>query len=622
MVVITMKGKTVILLGILGLLVVSSSLAGMTTVLPAGDPGFPAPSEKGHSVTTSFHFDAVDMSDNGDYIALESGEGRHLAVAPGAPSLPYASTTLHFPLGTTINGVHIKTGEVSTLSLEKKIAPGPSPVLLSHSVQGESREMGPLYKSAELYPSSWVSYRTGAGLAGNERVLFLTLYAYPARYAPARDEMLTVRQVEVTVEVTPPSRPVTLADDYDLLILCPQGWEGDLAPLRDHKESRGLATVVVSLAEVTGGTYFEVQGRDEAEQVKYFIKDAVEQWGITYVLIVGGYDEFPMRKSWVYDESEIGWIDIPIPTDLYYADLYTANGSFSSWDTNNNGYFGELDRPGEEERLYDEVDLYPDVYIGRLACESQQSVATVADKIITYENTASGSRWFNRVLLVAGDTSPNDGYGDVDEGIILTEESLQHLDGFTPLRLYPGRLIPQLKLNPFTISAGLTLGVGLSHFAGHGNMVAWSTHPHGDPDTWVGQYGNSVIATLNNGHRLPVIRIGACLCGALDYSRDSCFAWAFVKQEGGGAIATVASTRLSWGYIGEYVNRGLGGYHGVLFFKGYEEGTTPARMLASAQNEYLNTIHMPLEARSKYDYKTVEEYILFGDPSLKIGGYP
>lgn len=617
-----MKRKTVMLVGILGMLLASSSLAGVS-VPGTGHSRFSAPMEGQQSVTAVFHFDGLHMSDEGDYIALESGGGYHLTLDPGAPSLPYASKTLQFPLGTTIDRISIETGPVDTIRLEKKIAPAPSPVPLCNQSPPADRERGPVYERTDPYPSSWFSYRTGAGLAGKERVLFLTLYAYPARYAPARDEMLTVRDLQITVEVTPPARPLKTGQDYDLLILCPDGWEEGLTALQEHKAGHGLATIVVSLADITDGTYFQVQGRDEAEQVKYFIKNAVEHWGITYVLIVGGYDEFPMRKSWVYDESETGWIDIPIPTDLYYADIYDANGSFSSWDTNGNGYFGELDRPGEgEERLYDDVDLYPDVYIGRLACENEGSVATVTDKIITYENTAYGSRWFNRVLLVAGDTSPDDGYGDVDEGIILTEESLEYLDGFTPLRLYPGTFIPQLKLNPFTISAGLTLGVGLSHFAGHGNMVAWSTHPHGDPDTWVGQYGNSVIATLRNGNRLPVIRIGACLCGALDYQRDSCFAWAFVKQEGGGAIATVASTRLSWGYIGEYVDRGLGGYHGVLFFKGYEEGTTPAHMLVSAQNEYLNTIHMPLEAQSKYDYKTVEEYILFGDPTLKIGGYP
>ena len=66
---------------------------------------------------------------------------------------------------------------------------------------------------------------------------------------------------------------------------------------------------------------------------------------------------------------------------------------------------------------------------------------------------------------------------------------------------------------------------------------------------------------------------------------------------------------------------GWGGYHGILFFKGYTAGTTPAHMLVQAQNEYMNTIDMDYIANNFYDYKTIEEYILFGDPTLKIGGY-
>ena len=44
----------------------------------------------------------------------------------------------------------------------------------------------------------------------------------------------------------------------------------------------------------------------------------------------------PVRYSNLNDGSEGGYL-----SDLYFADIYTANGSFSSWDTNGNGIFGE-----------------------------------------------------------------------------------------------------------------------------------------------------------------------------------------------------------------------------------------------------------------------------------------
>ena len=55
------------------------------------------------------------------------------------------------------------------------------------------------------------------------------------------------------------------------------------------------------------------------------------------------------------------------------------------------------------------------------------------------------------------------------------------------------------------------------------------------------------------------------------------------------------------------------GYLDVHFFKAYEEGVTPGEMLTQAQNDYINNVGR--------DYFTIEEFLLLGDPSLKIGGY-
>ena len=51
-----------------------------------------------------------------------------------------------------------------------------------------------------------------------------------------------------------------------------------------------------------------------------------------------------------------------------------------------------------------------------------------------------------------------------------------------------------------------------------------------------------------------------------------------------------------------------------ILFLAYENSETLGQMMTQAQNEYI--IDVP------YDFFTVEEFILLGDPSLKIGGYP
>ena len=82
------------------------------------------------------------------------------------------------------------------------------------------------------------------------------------------------------------------------------------------------------------------------------------------MLLVGGrYDGVthetwwvPVRYSHLNDGGEGSYL-----TDLYFADIYNPDGSFSSWDSNNNGIFGEWNATAK-----DVVDMYPDVYVGRL----------------------------------------------------------------------------------------------------------------------------------------------------------------------------------------------------------------------------------------------------------------
>ena len=53
--------------------------------------------------------------------------------------------------------------------------------------------------------------------------------------------------------------------------------------------------------------------------------------------------------------------NLDFASDLYYADLYNANGSFCSWDTDNDGLYAEWPYPQPQQ---DTVDLVPDVYVG------------------------------------------------------------------------------------------------------------------------------------------------------------------------------------------------------------------------------------------------------------------
>ena len=57
-------------------------------------------------------------------------------------------------------------------------------------------------------------------------------------------------------------------------------------------------------------------------------------------------------------------------SDLYYADVYDSEGEFSSWDTNQNSFYGEYDHNGETDMM----DLYPDPKICSKYMQSQPGI--------------------------------------------------------------------------------------------------------------------------------------------------------------------------------------------------------------------------------------------------------
>ncbi|MFO8133543.1 MAG: C25 family peptidase propeptide domain-containing protein, partial [Thermoplasmatota archaeon] len=140
----------------------------------------------------------------------------------GEPMLPYSTHTMTFPLGTSIRDVQVTLGDVETRQLDGTIAPAPRPMRLDMQPQAYIQEKGPIYHQSGMYPSQWLTWNTGAGLHHGEHVMFLTLQAFPARYAPQADELHHVDSIDVTVTVERPAEPLLTADAYDLLIVAPE----------------------------------------------------------------------------------------------------------------------------------------------------------------------------------------------------------------------------------------------------------------------------------------------------------------------------------------------------------------------------------------------------------------
>jgi hypothetical protein len=236
--------------------------------------------------------------------------------------IPVVSNIYMFQAGTEIVDVEVLI-KTEKQVLSKKIQPSPQPLPLigkytNASFNEEVALDETIYYSTELYPSNSYTIRKGIGLQEGKHTLFLTVKVY-AQYSPATDTLFIPRNIDIAVTYQPPANPLFTADEYDMLIITDGKFASQLQPLVDHKNSIGVRTVL----ETTQSIYSNYDGRDKTEDIKLRIKDAIEEWGIKYVLLAGG------RKGQTFDwyvpsrttNNDDGW-EGGYESDLYYADVY------------------------------------------------------------------------------------------------------------------------------------------------------------------------------------------------------------------------------------------------------------------------------------------------------------
>ncbi|MBU0496805.1 MAG: hypothetical protein KKC68_03910 [Candidatus Thermoplasmatota archaeon] len=425
-------------------------------------------------------------------------------------------------------------------------------------------------------------------------------------------------------------------DSYDLLIITPEKFSFYAKPLVTHKNNIGIKTRLVTMEGVYEHMYWE--GRDQAEKLKLFIKEAVENWSIKYVLLLGGRKDQSSKETWwvpvrysYLDRNYGNMEEKKFLTDLYFADIYDAEENFSSWDTNNNGIFGEWQKNSTADDI---PDLYPDVSVGRLPCRTIVDVIVMVRKIMRYESRKISDSWFKTMVVVAGDTYPDKTvYYD---GEVYTQMGLDIMSDFTPVKLWTSDKSLQTWVD---VVRTMNRGCGFIWFSGHGNPSLWGTHPPDDKQTWIYGLRLRQIPFLRNWNKLPICIDGSgCFNSmfnvSLAYSHwvhgfniPRCWSWALTREINGGSIATIGATAFS--YESPDINTGNGGIEwlDLHFFYEYKFhnisilGDVWAYTIAS----FLQNFTIDWSDTSPDGYaliaKNAEQWLLIGDPSLKIGGY-
>ena len=423
---------------------------------------------------------------------------------------------------------------------------------------------------------------------------------------------------------------------YDLLIITPKEFEKALKPLQIHKENVGIRTRIINLQEAYDIGFW---GRDNPEKIKLCIADSIENAGIKYVLLVGGMKG--QTGKWLmpvrYVNLGNNW-EAQIISDLYYADIYDSKGNFSTWDSDNDNNFEEWTYGDQPQDTH--IDYYPDIAIGRLPCRNIVEVKIMVQKIINYEKTVYNSEWFNDIIAIAGDTYPEIlnpkwvGY----EGEYYADLAIENMSEFNAIRLYTSDgTLTHWK----DILNSLNNGAGFVYFVGHGSPMTWSNHLPNNK-TRIKGFKTYHMNLLHNKNKQFICVVSGChnsqfdvnifkfldpiARGHIEYVPE-CFSWKMTRKIGGGSIATLGCTAL--GHTKEDKVSFKGGINEleVQFFHQYSQHNKD--IIGDAWREtinwYLNTYpvdwNQELTNDSWVDVQVPQTWVLFGDPSLKIGGY-
>jgi hypothetical protein len=556
-------------------------------------------------------FSEPTLQNENQFVSVLLDEANSFLMEQGKPMLPSYSKTFTFPFGTKITSVTVTPSNIQKQVLSKDIQPTPRRVVNGQENEIDVKEQ--INYGTEPYPSEWFDYSVGCGRMNGALSIIVNVDVYPVKYHPTENIVEYTNEVNIVVGYEPSTSPQPSSrDSYQLVVIGPAEYSSVIAPLITHKIGKGITSKFVSLEEIYAATYFPTTGRDNQEKIKYFIKNTIESWTTGNILLVGGSSKVPTRETHI-NIADAGDEEIFV-SDLYYADIYNKTGAFCSWDSNENNIFGEFDWQGRT----DAVDFHPDVYLARLPSTSAAQVTNCVNKIIGYETTPGYQQsWFANLVVIGGDSFEDD--SEVNEGEYINQKIIDTMDGFaaTPLWVTNGALTGWTPTGVTMIKNTINDGCGFVDFSGHGNTDVWATHPHLSFSTWVptplGIYASDV-GSLTNGGALPIVTVNAC--STSKFNEDpNCFNWAFVYDANGGAIADFGCTALGWSYVGAGATQGLTGKIDLNVYKAYkiDQVTTFGELWARSLERYIKS------SMDAGDYKTVEEWIAFGDPTLAIG---
>ncbi|MDZ7340129.1 MAG: C25 family cysteine peptidase [candidate division KSB1 bacterium] len=508
------------------------------------------------NISVSHHFNKLDLAFSKSYhFDVVTMKGLELSSQVGAPQLPFQIIHLAIPVDERVDHIEMTAVEPELLTGNYSILPAIRPEILSaHSKNSSAIDVptpnARIYASEAAFPAQVIEL---AGEARLGAIKLVALRVYPLQYHPAEQKLFFYSDILFQVIATQESYHQTqnaisetefsailasklvknmagsllmkkpLAKDeasestpkYEYLIITSSSLESNFKPLLDWKTKKGVPATIVTTEYI----YAKFAGSDRQEQIRNFIRQAVKLWGVYWVLLGGDVNIIPARTAFAMDCKFGGdRRENEIPCDLYYADLD------GSWNDDGDQIFGEI---------ADEINMIPEVIVGRAPVEDAAEAKVFVDKVLTYEkNPPQG---YLRKMLFAAEILWANPYTNTGIGKDMIEQAYLPPNFYEITKLYEDLGNESIATVRTAIDAG-------QHIINHHGHASANVMGMGD-----GYFRRADMQTLTNGTMQGILySIG---CYPANFEVD-CIAEDYVNNPNGGGVAFIGNSRYGWGSPG------------------------------------------------------------------------
>lgn len=444
-------------------------------------------------------------------------QGAYPGTEEGFPSLPELPWSVLLSTGERAASV-TSTATWETIGVNITIPPlaAPTPLTLDAEV-ASVQPVEEVYSSDSFWPEAPVEL-TGTGFM--DGLPEAEILVFPFRWNPVTGELQKLVSLEIRIETASLlERPFNSGgkdeDFRRMLIVTDSSLEATFQLLAIRRTDQGILTEVVTMDDV----YAASSGRDNAEKLRNFVKDYYTANGLDFLLLGGDTDLVPYRLAYAMTcEGGIHPREDDLPCDLYFSDLD------GTWDANMNDIFGEVD---------DNVDLHPDIFVGRATVENIAEAQIFVNNINAYEECFRED-FYQSVLFLAEVlwTNPYTNSG----------ESKDYIDEhFLPDFLNITKLYKALgNENLYTAMAALNAG---QNFVNHDGHAWYSCIGVGDDYMYI----SDVNAINSDGRFTSVMYSIGCWSAAFDFDA---IGEHFITNVNGGCVTYIGNSSYGWGSPG------------------------------------------------------------------------